>query len=268
VAPRGAREGGRRGDRRRRRAAHHGGLRLRERAQALQVEDPQLAVFHLQQPRALEHLERLVHALARDAGEVADLLLGELDVARLVGIEHRVEEAREGTRHPRVGLEQPLVLDHRDELAQALVQLQQQEAVELDARVEQPLEGGARHVGDAALAQRHHVVLARLVLEERPLPEPAAARHAQEGGRLALAVHARHLDEAVDHPDPALHRLALAADRHPHGQGAHHRLGLDPGHLVGRERAPPEGGFEELGEGFHGRIVGQKTTGGEVQPLH
>src|SRR5690349_3871061 len=108
-----------------------------EASQALEVEDADASVVDLHEPRLAQPLQRLVHALARDAAEVTQLFLRELQLGGLVGVEQRVEESGERARHARVGLEQPLVLDHRDELRETLVQLQEEEAVEADVRVEQ-----------------------------------------------------------------------------------------------------------------------------------
>src|SRR5260221_13012947 len=114
-------------------------------AQAVEVEDLDAPVFDLEQAGLLEHLQRLVGALARDAGEVAELLLRELHVGELLGIEDRVEERGERAGDARIRLQQPFVLHHRDKLPEALVQLHEEEAIELDAAAEEPLEGRARH---------------------------------------------------------------------------------------------------------------------------
>src|SRR5690606_37529098 len=109
------------------------------------------------------------------------------------------------------GAEQPVDLDRSDELPEPLVQLDQQVAVERDAGVEQPMEGGARQAGDPAVTQRDGVVATRLLLEHRTLAEPAARRDAGEGDRLAANRHAADLDQALDDADPVVDRLALAA---------------------------------------------------------
>ena len=58
-------------------------------------------------------------------------------------------------------------LDQADEVAQPLVQLLDQEAVEGDAGLEQPQVVGARQAGDAARADGDGVVFPRAVLEQR-----------------------------------------------------------------------------------------------------
>ena len=127
-------------------------------------------------------------------------------------IEVRVEHRRQGAREARLGSEQPVVLDHADELAQPLVELRQQEAVERHAGVEQPHEGRPRHVGDRArrAARRCRSGAAR--------PSAATLRRTSRRSRrrrsssACLRARRCHLDQAVDDADPGLDRLALPAD--------------------------------------------------------
>ena len=69
-------------------------------------------------------------------------------------IEHGIEHRGQAVGEACLGPEQPVVLDHADELAEPLVQLRDEEAVERHAGVEQPHERRLRHVGDALSAAR------------------------------------------------------------------------------------------------------------------
>ena len=53
--------------------------------------------------------------------------------------------------------------------------------------LEQPHEGWPVHHGEARVAQRHEVVLARLVLQDRALAEPAAGPAAGKCHGLAVS---------------------------------------------------------------------------------
>src|SRR5207244_2912699 len=76
------------------------------------------------------------------------------------------------------GIERAAVFQRPDELADPLVELPDQKAVERDAVLEQPEEGATVHQRQPCIAQRHHIVTARLALEHRPLPEPGPRGHA------------------------------------------------------------------------------------------
>src|SRR6266536_1196364 len=108
-----------------------------EGSKAVEVEHGDAAVLDANETGLLERLQRLVHALPRQTDELAHLLLRQRQCRTDRGVERRVEESRERAREPRVGPEQPAVLDHRNELPEPLVQLHEQEAVERHARVEQ-----------------------------------------------------------------------------------------------------------------------------------
>jgi len=98
-------------------------LRIRSGA-GRRVVDHDRAVFDLQQARRLERVQRLVHALARDAGEVADLLLRDLQL--LVDAGYRMVLNRPATQRAAraSGSCRLLRLEHADELPEPLVQLQ------------------------------------------------------------------------------------------------------------------------------------------------
>ena len=96
------------------------------------------------------------------------------------------------------------------------VQLLDDEAVERDAAIEQPVEGRDVQAGDHAPAHRLDVVAIDLPLDHRALAEPAARRQAGEGDRHADAARAAvvaHLQQAVDHAEPVGHRPADAAQQ-------------------------------------------------------
>src|SRR5438105_7323739 len=64
-----------------------------------EIEDRDATVLGTHQPRHLEQLERVIHALAREAGEVADLFLRDVEHRPDAGREMRIEQAREAARH-------------------------------------------------------------------------------------------------------------------------------------------------------------------------
>jgi hypothetical protein len=142
--------------------------------QPVQVEHAHAAVLDPDHPFRLQGVERLVHALARQAHQVAQFLLRDAQQRAHPGVEHRVEECGQVARHTLVGVGQAVDLARCDELAQPLVELHHHEAVEADAAVQQPLEGVGRDAGHHALAQGLDVVAVGLVLQHRALAEPAA----------------------------------------------------------------------------------------------
>ena len=103
----------------------------------------------------------VVGALARQAGKLGDLLLRNHQRGLDAGGELRVEERGERQGDARVGVEQAVALREADELPQPLVQLVDDEAVEVEVALEEPHEGGARHEGDLAVAQRRRTRAAR-----------------------------------------------------------------------------------------------------------
>jgi hypothetical protein len=157
-------------------------------------------------------VQRLVHALARQPDEVAQLLLGDPQQVADAGVQRRVEQRREAARHAGVGVVQAVDLARRDELAEPLVELHRDEAVERDAAVEQPVEGVGADPGDGAAPQSLDVVAVVLALEHRAFAEPAARRHAGEGDRHAERAVVAHLQQPVDEAEPVRHRAPDAAD--------------------------------------------------------
>src|SRR5512141_3516067 len=89
--------------------------------QADQVEHRNQAVIDLDQAGPAQHLQRTIDALTRGAGKVAELFLRNLHMRVGFRIKMRGEQRRERTRDARVRIEQAVVLDHTDELSQALV---------------------------------------------------------------------------------------------------------------------------------------------------
>ena len=186
-------------------------------------------------------MQRLVDALTRQADEIAELELGDPQQRADARIEDRVEQRREAARHPRVRIVQPIDLARRDELAEALVQLLHDEAVERDAAVEQPVEGLDAESGDHALAQRLDVVAVGLALDHGSFAEPAAGRQAGERDRDPARAVVAHLQQALDHAEPVRHRPADAAEQFADVDLHDLQVGQRPVALVRLERRAARG---------------------------
>ena len=89
-------------------------------------------------------------------------------MTRWIRIEQRVEQRGDRARQPPGRIQRPAVFDEPDELAEPLVELRDQEAVEGDAVLVEPEEGGTIHLRQPRVAQRHHVVATRLILARFP----------------------------------------------------------------------------------------------------
>src|SRR5690606_28499759 len=105
-----------------------------------------------------------------------------------------------------------VIAEHGDELAQAFVELMDEETVERDAVVEQPQEGRPVHHRKPRRTDGDEVVLALLVLEQGAFAEPSARRHAGEGDGLTGVRYRADLDEAADDSGPAVEAVPLMAD--------------------------------------------------------
>src|SRR6266550_1595509 len=128
------------------------------------------------------------------------------------GIEVLVEKAGQTTRHARVRIEEAIVLDHPDEQAEPFVELVQQEPVEPDVVVQEPLESLARDVGDPAPAQSDGVEPPHPVFQYRPFAKPAARGHARERGRLPRLRSRAQLHQSFDDAHPGFYRFAGATN--------------------------------------------------------
>ena len=95
-----------------------------------------------------------------------------------------------------------------DELADPLVELPDQKAVERDAVLEQPEEGATVHQRQPCIAQRHHIVTARLALEHGALPEPGPRGHAGQSHGLAAARHGTHSGKTRDNAGPVVEGIS------------------------------------------------------------
>ena len=153
--------------------------------------------------------------------QVAQLLLRDAQQAADAGVEHRMEQRRQAARDAAVGVGHAVDLARADELAEPLVQLLRDEAVEGDAALDQPVEGLDAQARHHALAQRLDVVAVGLALDHRALAEPAAGRHAGEGDGDAHRGVVAHLQQAVDDAEPVGHRPADAAQQFA-GADLHH----------------------------------------------
>src|SRR5664279_6343895 len=127
-----------------------------------------------------------------------------------------MKQRSEAARDARIGVAEAIDLARGDELAEPLVELLDDEAVEGNAAVEQPVERLDAEAGDLALAQRLDVVAIGLALDHRALAEPAAGRQAGEGDRDAHGGVVARLQQAVDDAEPVRHRPADAAEQIAH----------------------------------------------------
>src|SRR6476646_9648019 len=95
-------------------------------AQAFEFDDGDAAIFEPQQAFLLQPLQALVGILPRNTGERSDFFLGDLDMARHVRIENRVEQRGDGARDTAGGIERAAMFQRADELADPLVELPDQ----------------------------------------------------------------------------------------------------------------------------------------------
>ena len=157
-------------------------------------------------------MERLVDALARQADQIGELLLGDIEHAADAGEKLRIEERRQIACDAQVGIRDAVDFARGDELAQALVQLLQDEMVEANAGCEQAVKHLDRQAGHGAASQGLDVVAVGLALEQGALAEPASRWQTGEGDRLAAQVIIAHLQQAGDDTKPQVGGLANAAD--------------------------------------------------------
>jgi hypothetical protein len=142
----------------------------------------------------------------------------------------------------------PFRFQQADEEAEPLVDLVDDEAVEGDAVVQQPVEGFAPHAGDAGVAQGDHVVAARLRLQHRAFAEPAAGGDACVARGLARGPVARHLGQAFDDAIPVVYRFALAADESAAGTVRSMVPSRTRAKSSGGNSLPPDGAAQHLFE--------------------
>src|SRR5450631_588155 len=107
-------------------------------AQLLEINDRDATIFEPQQTFLLQRLQALVGFLPGDAGQRPDLLLGDLQVGRQVGIENGIEQRRNAARQARGDIQRAAVFEQPYELAKTLVELSYQKAIEPYAVLEQP----------------------------------------------------------------------------------------------------------------------------------
>ncbi|MCY1533433.1 hypothetical protein D9M68_687580 [compost metagenome] len=115
----------------------------------------------------------------------------------------------------------------------------EQIAVERNAGVQQPVEGGAGQARHHRIPQRDDVVLADFVLEQRPLAYPSARGDAGQRGHLAFGIAHRHLDQPGQHADPSLCEFAFALYDRSGGNLLHGQVPLDAHLLFAVEHAKP-----------------------------
>src|SRR5207249_10663708 len=118
----------------------------------------------------------------------------------------------------RIESEKTIRLIHPDEETSPLFQRAQQEPIEPDVAVEDPLESSPRDVGDPAPAQRDGVEPPHPIFQYRSFAEPPARGHVRERRRLPRLRSGAELHESFDDADPRINGLAGAAnvpvDRH------------------------------------------------------
>jgi hypothetical protein len=125
------------------------------------------------------------------------------------------------------------------ELAEPLVELRQNEAVEGDAGFQQPEKRGLRHQRNTRFTQGDDVVFACLPLEHRTFPEPGIEGSSREGHGLSGLGQARKLYQTVDHTDPDIGGIPLVT-RIPAGlQVAHDDRRARTLQLIGQESVRP-----------------------------
>src|SRR3954454_16004686 len=115
-----------------------------ESLEPLEIENRDAAIADAHEAGRCQPPQRLVHALAWKADEIGEFFLRDRQRFVAGGIQHRIEQRRQLSRQSGVRAQHAIVLDHRDELPQTLVELYQKEAVERDAGVEQQHERIAR----------------------------------------------------------------------------------------------------------------------------
>src|SRR5690606_14378978 len=76
----------------------------------------------------------------------------------------------------------------------------------------EPHERGALHHQHPRVADRHDIVFAWFVLEDRPLAEPASVRRAGKGHGLAVTGDGADLHQSADDPGPVIEPVAAMAD--------------------------------------------------------
>jgi len=103
------------------------------------------------------------------------------------------------------------MLERADELREAFVELGQDEAVERNAGVQQPEKCDRRHQRDARVTNRNDIVFARLPFEDRALAEPGIGGKGRKGHGLSGVGQVFSLDQFVNHADPDVGRIVLAA---------------------------------------------------------
>ena len=98
----------------------------------------------------------------------------------------RPENPAQVQRDALLGRAQAPGLDQCHGLAEAPVEVRHEVAVEGQVLFLEGLEIGPRQAQQGGVAQRHHVVTARLGLEGRAFPEPLACRYTEERRHAAL----------------------------------------------------------------------------------
>ncbi len=177
-------------------------------AQRRQVQHPQAPVLDANRFLQFEVGQGLVHALARQANQVSELLLGDTQDFTNSGIQHGVEQRRQAARHANIGVGHAVNLARGNELPQPLIELVHHKAVETYRVVQQPVKGIDRQPRDHTFAQGLDVVAVRLAFERRAFAKPAAWRHPGKRHGHALGVVAAHLEQALHHTKPVSHRPA------------------------------------------------------------
>src|SRR3954469_11647317 len=165
--------------------------------QALQLEDGDAAIFKSQEAFLFQPVQTLVGILPGDARQRSDFLLGDVEMKCRVRIEDRIEQRGNAAGNTRCRVQRSAIVDQRGKLPEAFVELANQEAIETYTTLEQPDEGGTVHHCHTRVAQCHHVVTSRLVLEHRTFAEPCTGGQTCEARRLAATGHDAHPCQAA-----------------------------------------------------------------------
>ncbi|MNR34903.1 hypothetical protein D3C85_1527120 [compost metagenome] len=115
----------------------------------------------------------------------------------------------------------------------------QQVAVERNAGIQQPVEGGAGQARHHGIAQGHDVVLADFSFQQRTFANPSARGHAGQRGHLAFGVAHRNLDQPRQYAYPCLGEFAFALYDRSGNHLLHGKVSLDARLLLAVEHAKP-----------------------------
>ena len=134
----------------------------------------------------------LVHTLSGQTHQIGQFLLRDAQQIPHARKQHWIEQGRQVSRHPQIGIVQTVKFSRGNELTQALVQLVHHKAVKTQRIVDQPIESIEGQTCHHTGAQGLDVVTVDLALQGRALAKPTPWRHTRKGHGLAIFVVAAH----------------------------------------------------------------------------